>query len=157
MGRRKFEIRRDIFLEWEIGESGAFRELSATGIRVLLKFFQKRTWIKSGKGRSKKTAYVNTGLVFTYEEAATMGIPNTTFNEAVNKLIAVGFIDTEHQGGAYGKDFSRYAVSERWRKFGTESFEKIEKKRSLPQGMDVRSNMTRKQLLLRKSVAMSLR
>jgi hypothetical protein len=88
--------------------------------------------------------FENSGLVFTYLEALEMGIANTTFLEALERLIEVGFIDLEHQGGAYGKDYSRYAISERWRDYGSENFKKVEKKRSLPPGMDVRSNMRRK-------------
>ena len=76
-----------------------------------------------------------------------MGIGNTTFYDVIKQLVEVGFIDIGHQGGANDKDCSIYAVSERWRDYGTENFKKVEKKRSLPSGMDVRSHMSRKKLL----------
>ena len=125
-------------------ESDAIKELSASAIRVLLRFLQKRTWSTVGKGVRSRREYENGGLAFTYHEALSMGIKNTAFCDAIKRLIEVGFIDVEHQGGAYGKDYSRYAISERWKDYGTETFRKVEKKRSLPPGMDVRNNMRRK-------------
>jgi len=142
--KKKFVLRRNVYLSWEILDSGAFKKLSASGIRVLVRFLQKRLWSKVGKGVRSKIVFENGGLAFTYAEADSMGIKNTAFFEAINRLIGVGFIDVEHQGGAYGKDYSRYAISERWRDYGTENFKKVEKKRSLHSGMDVRSNMRRK-------------
>ena len=158
MGRNpKFQIRRDVYVGWEILDSKAFRELSATGIRVLLRFLQKRKWTKM----RRRIVYENGDIVFTYAEATFMGIKNTAFYEAVKRLIEVGFIDLDHQGGCYGKDYSRYSFSERWRNYGTENFQKVEKRRSLQHGLDVRSHM-RKSItptekrsgLLRKSVVM---
>ncbi len=157
MGRQpKYQLRRDVFIEWEILESAAFRELSATGIQVLLRFLQKRKWTKM----RKKRVYENSGLVFTYAEAAEMGIKNTTFYKSLMRLIEVGFIDLEHQGGCFEKDRSLYSISERWRNFGTENFQRVEKQRSLQRGMDVRSHMRKSIIptrkcsgLLHKSVA----
>jgi hypothetical protein len=141
MGRKqKYQIRRDVFIEWEILESEAFQKLSATGIKILLRFLQKRKWAKV----RKRTIYENGGLVFTYAEAADLRIRNTAFYEAVRSLVNVGFIDIEHQGGCYGKDYSRYSLSERWRDFGTDKFQKVEKQRSLQRGHDIRSHMQRK-------------
>lgn len=161
--KNKFILKRDVYLPWEIQVSEAFKKLSASAIRVLLRFLQKRKWSKVGKGARSRTVYENGGLAFTYAEADSMGIKNTTFFEAIKRLIGVGFIDVEHQGGAYGKDYSRYAISERWRDYGTENFKEVEKKRSLQSGMDVRSNMRRKiktptekrSGLLRESVVMA--
>jgi len=161
--KNKFILRRNVYLSWEILDSGAFKELSPSAIRILLRFLQKRTWSKVGKGVRSRNVYENGGLVFTYAEAASMGIKNTTFYEAIMRLVEVGFIDLEHQGGAYGQDYSRYAISERWRDYGTENFKEVEKKRSLQSGMDVRSNVRRKikaptekrSGLLRESVVMA--
>ena len=159
MGRKpKFQLRRDVYIEWELLESKAFQELSATGIRVLLRFLQKRKWAKIKKRR----IFENGGLVFTYSESAEMGIRNTAFYESVLRLIEVGFIDLDHQGGCYSRDFSMYSLSERWRNFGTENFQRVEKRRSLRCGEDVRSHMKKiitptekRSGLLRKSVVMS--
>ena len=158
MGRKpKFQLRRDVYVEWELLESKAFQELSATGVRVLLRFLQKRKWTKM----RRRIIYENGDLVFTYAEATYMRIKNTTFYESVKRLIEVGFIDLDHQGGCYGQDYSRYSFSERWRNYGSENFQKVEKRRSLQHGLDVRSHMCKsitptekRSGLLRKSVVM---
>jgi len=158
MGRQpKYQLRRDVYIEWKIMESEAFRELSATGIRVLLRFLQKRKWSK--RERRKKPTYENSGLVFTYAEAETLGISTSQFHVVLKKLIENGFIDVEHQGGIHKNDVSIYAVSERWREYGTDAFQTIEKTRVLWAGHDVRSWMKLKDATeyrsepLRKTVA----
>ncbi len=142
MGRdkNKYRIRRDVYVSWEILESEAFKQLSATAIRVLLKFLQKRTWIKM----RKNTIYENGNLVFTYTEAGEIGISRSMFNNILHKLIEVGFIDMEHQGGGLGRDYSRFAFSNRWENYGTDAFKAAEKKRVLWPGHDVRARMTKK-------------
>ena len=159
MGRKrdKYQLHRDTVIEWEMQESEAFKSLSATGIRVLLRFLQKRTWSKT---RLKRIVYDNGGLAFTYAEALeVLGISTSQFHAVLKKLIEVGLIDVEHQGGIHKNDFSRYAVSERWRDYGTDAFQCIEKERVLWAGHDVRSWMKKKDATenrnepLRKTVA----
>ena len=142
--RKHYKLKRNIYVEWELLESEAFKKLNKSSIRVLLRFLQKRTWSKTGKGKKKKIVYNNDKLVFTYAEASALGIKTNAFFEAIKRLVGVGFIDIEHQGGAYGKDYSRYSLSNRWRSYGTPSFVKTEKKRSLRMGMDVQSNIKKK-------------
>jgi len=144
MGKNdKYRLRRDAFISWEILESEALRNLSATGIRVLLRFLQKRTWTKARR-KGKKPVYDNGGLAFTYEEAKTLDISSSQFYTVIKKLVEVGFIEVEHQGGIHKNDYSRYALSERWRDYGTDAFKSIEKKRVLWKGHDVRSWMKKK-------------
>jgi hypothetical protein len=160
MGRNdKYRLRRDAFISWAILESEAFRSLSATGIRVLLRFLQKRTWTKARR-KGQKPDYNNGGLAFTYAEATEhMGISSSQFNTVINKLIEVGFIDKEHQGGIHKNDYNRYALSERWKGYGNDDFKEVEKKRVLWPGHDVREWMKLKDATenrsepLRKTVA----
>jgi DNA-binding PadR family transcriptional regulator len=143
MGRKKhkYQLKRNVYVPWEMFESEAFKKLNTSSIRVLLRFLQKRTWSRIKVHGKPKNVYENSGLVFPYAEAETLGIKTTAFYEAIKKLVAIGFVDIEHQGGTFGHDYSRYAISERWRDYGTEHFKTVEKKRSLPRGHDVRSNM----------------
>ena len=148
MGRKsdKYRLRVDAHVDWEIMESEAFKNLSATAIRVLLRFLQKRKWTPSGKrgNRSRKPIYDNNGLSFTYAEAKTLGIPTSTFHVTIKTLIEVGFLDVAHQGGIHKNDYSRYNISERWRDYGTLAFQSVGKKRVLQQGCDVRARMKKK-------------
>ncbi len=109
--------------------------LSGKSIIVMLRFLQKRQW--TGKG--KKTTYTNTNLVFTYEEAEELGISRSTFLEILTKLVELGFIDIEHQGNGLAKDYSRYAVSERWKYYGTPYFKHVTKQKVCRAGHDVHS------------------
>jgi hypothetical protein len=144
--KNKFRIKRDIFVTWEISESEAFCTLSGTAIRVLLRFLQKRTWSKM-KHKGKKTIiYNNSGLSFTYTEAKALGISTSAFYRTLTKLISVGFIDIEHQGGPYGRDYSRYKISERWQDYGTDKFVNVEKARIVPIGWDIQSWRQRKDI-----------
>lgn len=149
MGRNKekYRIRRNVYVSWEVLESAAFQRLSATGIRVFLRFLQKRTWGKvkiPGKGSFKKIVFNTGGLSFTYSEATALGISISQFHSVMKRLIELGFIDVEHQGGGLGRDYSRYELSERWRNYGTDAFKTVEKKRVLWTGHDVRSRMMKK-------------
>ena len=149
--RKRFNLKRNVYIGWELLGSEAFRVLNKSSIRVLLRFLQKRTWSRIGKGKKAKTVYNNDKVAFTYAEASALGIKTNAFYEAIKRLVEVGFIDIEHQGGAYGKDYSRYSFSERWRNYGTSSFVKIEKKRSLHTGMDIQSNIKKKRERQRES------
>lgn len=138
--KKKFNLRRNVFLEWELLDSEVFSNLSGNAMRVLIRFLQKRQWI--GKGKQK--TYINTGLVFTYAEAEELGISISSFHDTVKKLYETGFIDIEHQGGGLAKDCSRYAVSNRWKYYGTPNFKPVTKRKICRAGHDVHS---RKQAL----------
>ena len=85
LAKSKYRIRRDVYVPWEILDSDTFRTLSAAAIRVLLRFLQKRTWVKTRKG--KKTIFENGGLAFTYAEAQALGISTSQFYTVLNRLI----------------------------------------------------------------------
>lgn len=137
--KRKFLLKRDIYLEWEMLDSDAFKSLSSKAIQVLLKFLQKRTW-EDRKGRRKKVrVYNNSGLAFTYIEAQEMKIGKSQFHVIIKRLFELGFIDIEHQGGGLFKDYSRYAVSDRWRDYGTPNFKTVSKPKAIYPGQDVHS------------------
>jgi len=142
--KKKYIIKRDVYLPWELFASDAFKTLSAKAIQVLLKFLQKRTWSDVGKGKQRRRVFNNSGLVFTYAEANEMRISTSQFHDIITKLVEVGFIDIEHQGGGLARDCSRYTFSDRWKDYGTDAFKSVDKKRVLWAGHDVRSNMKRK-------------
>jgi len=139
--KKNYQIRNAVWLESEMFYSKAFRSLSAKGIWVLMRFYQKRKWNNVGRGKKAKNVYTTNNLVFTYDEAQWFGISQSSFHDIIKKLVELGFIDVEHQGGCYGRDYSRYAISDRWEKYGQAAFVKVEKKRVLQPGLDVRSRM----------------
>lgn len=142
--KRRYEIQRQVWMEPDMFYSVAFMSLSGKAKWVLLRFRQKRVWSNVGKGRKAKHIYTDNNLVFTYGEAYHFKISQSQFHSIIKKLVELGFIDVEHQGGFYGRDYSRYCLSERWRDFGKPSFCKVEKERVLQAGLDVRSHQKKK-------------
>lgn len=142
--KRKYNLNVEIRIDNKLFTSIPFGMLSGTAMWVMLRFLQKRKWHYEGRGSKKTTVYHNSQLVFTYDEAIFFGISQSQFHVIIKKLVELGFIDVEHQGGCYGRDFSRYTLSERWKDYGKTSFIKVEKKRVLQPGLDVRSRMNKK-------------
>ena len=141
MGKNKFNLNRKPWLPEGMIESEAMRSLKgAKTIIVLLRFYQKRRWIR----RRKKVEYIDEPLSFTYGEAQALGIGKSRFHEIIRVLCRYGFIEIEYQGGGLARDYSRYVLSERWRDYGTKNFKHIEKPKAGRPGCDVQSWMRRK-------------
>ena len=123
----------------QITESDAFIKLSPTAIKVLLRFHQK-THRKVPRGGKRKrlndSDIVNPGqLVFTYAEARYLKISKSAFARALKQLIELGFIVITEQGSHYGNKPTKFGISDVWKKYGTESWVPIEKKRVLGDGI----------------------
>lgn len=141
---RKYRLKRKVWIEWEMMESEVFRSLSSKGMWVLLRFFQKITWSDVKLAGRKQRIYEKGGLSFTYSEANYFGISTAQFHRILKALVEKGFIDPEHRGGGLGRDYSRYGLSERWRKWGTADFKEKTLERVLQPGLDVQSRNEKK-------------
>lgn len=148
---KKYKIKNRIWLEPEIYYSEAWQSIkkSASLINTLLRCFQKRKWERTKVRGKKDIIYTNDGFTFPYAEAEALNIAkNTQHWKNLRKLIEIGFLDVVHQGGWYRKhektnDFSVYKYSERWRKYNTPEFEKVEMPRVLPKHFYIRENIKR--------------
>ena len=102
--------------------SPAFRKLNGRAMEVLLLFLYRRQWsLPSRKGKWYTTN--NGEIVFPYKEAKKrFKIPKSSFARAIDKLMEHGFIEIAHLGGGLIGDCTRYSISGRWRKYGTDSF-----------------------------------
>jgi hypothetical protein len=145
-GKKKYRLKRWIVIpDWEMMESDAFWKLTAIQQRVLMRFYQKR---KSEKKRRPGTSeyywhHYNDGLAFPYAEAEYLGISKASFHRAIINLVRLGFIDIIYQGGQHRRDYSRYKITARWKRYGTDSFKERKKPRVLPPGFDVQSRKRR--------------
>lgn len=129
----------DMYIEREMINSEAMKALgrNGTAVRALLLFLDKKVVRKlsgaAAKNRSTgKNSFeiVNNGKIeFRYTEAIErLGIKSdTTFTNTLDALIRVGFIDITSTGMGVKMHQTLYAISDRWRKYGTPEF--IEKKR----------------------------
>lgn len=148
--KNHFKIKRSIIIEPDLYYSDAFKTLSASAIRVLLRCLQKRTWarVRQNGGR-KRTVYTNNGFIFPYVEGASLGIKTTQFWKNIKTLVEVGFLDIEHYGGWYQKyenqkDYTIYKLSNRWRLYGTKEFREVKKERLLQPDFYIQKNIAKK-------------
>lgn len=151
MEKQKFKIKRKIMIDPDMFYSEAFKGLSASALKTLMRCLQKRKWDKVKIHRKKQNVYRNDDFIFPYREAAFLGIGTTQHWTNIKKLIEVGFIDLVCQGGWYQKnerekDYSVYKLSERWKKYGTPDFQEIKKSKVLREQFHIRENMKRQKL-----------
>lgn len=105
-------------------ESDAFLQLSGAAPRVYLLFLLRRQMVRVGKQGKKTWVVQNNGeIIFTWSEAKKKyGLTHARFGRALDQLVGYGFIDIEHPGGGCEGDASLYAISDRWRDYGTDKF-----------------------------------
>lgn len=113
-------------------KSKALRELSGRAIYVLLIFYYKRVMKlvpKLNAKKGKEYICINNGnITFYYSEAQKKyRISRKTFSRIIDELVEFGFIDIARAGIGYGRIPTLYSISERWRKFGTQEFEKAKR------------------------------
>ena len=84
-------------------------------------------------------------IIFTYGEAKELGIKSPdTFNRVIHELVEVkGFIDVAERGNWYEKKPTKFAISQRWKRYGTPDYECVEIPRILPRGKGFQKNKTR--------------
>ena len=127
-------------LEGDLIESKAFLELSGkAAMMVLIRFHQKvhRKKVKRSQRHLRQYDYTNNGeLVFTYAEAKELGITESTFRRVLKELVEdKGFIDMVEHGTWYERKPSMYAITWRWRQYGTDQYKRKTVKRGLPSGI----------------------
>ncbi|MFX1562893.1 MAG: hypothetical protein ACFFDP_06260 [Promethearchaeota archaeon] len=117
-----------IVLEQSLVKSEAWLSLSKTAIIVYLIFRTRCQFAKmKGKPRKRGPVIVNNGeIVFTYIEAEKRySISKSRFGRALKELVAKGFIDIAATGMGVHKVETWYAISERWRDYGTPEFKEV--------------------------------
>lgn len=86
----------------------------------------------------KNLVITNNGeIVFTYSEAKELGIKSSqTYYKVIRELVGdKGFIDIAEQGNWYEKKPTKFAISERWKRYGTDEYDSVEVPRILPKGL----------------------
>jgi hypothetical protein len=127
--------RRDaMYVSKTLFNSPAWWSLGATACKVYMIFLTKRQMSeikvpgKPGK-REKEWVVRNNGeITFTYTEAKERyGIKPSRFVRAIDGLVRAGLIDIAHSGVGLHKDVTLYAISDRWKLYGTPEFVKAER------------------------------
>jgi len=126
----------DLYVSRQMVTSRAFLHLSGRSPQVLMVFLTKRQVkrLKRPGSRGNKYEIINNGqIVFTYREAEKKyGLSAKVFGRAIDQLVRVGFLDIAKQGGGLEGDCTLYALSERWRDYGTGKFQPAERPKGRP-------------------------
>ena len=128
-------------LEPSIIESDAYRDLSGkAAMTVLIRFHQKAYRKRTSKRRRgvKDMIITNNGeIIFTYAEANELGIKSSqTFHRVIRELVEdKGFISISEPGNWYERKPTKFSIVERWKRYGTQKYEKELVPRGLPMGL----------------------
>jgi hypothetical protein len=127
-----------IVIEKELLKSVAFRNLPRAAYVVYMDFRMKCriASLKARPGRKKERIILNNGeLEYCYSEAEKKGVSRPRFRDAIDALTENGLIDIAHSGNGGRKgDKNLYAISERWRLFGTKEFILVKRPKDNRQG-----------------------
>jgi len=125
-----------VFIERDLIESPAWLGLGrGVAAQVYLLLRGRVKYSKPADGlRSEVWPMTNNGqLLLPYVEALKrFGISAKSLTRAIDSLVERGFIDVAHQGGGCEGDVSRYAISDRWRDWGTEDFIQAKRRKGRP-------------------------
>jgi hypothetical protein len=105
--------------------SEAYKKLNYGPALKVLNWFHEKIRLEVNKKKRGKDRYriINDGeIAFTYSEAALRGLTSHKFRRALKDLHGFGFIDVVKPGSALKGDWTQFALSERWREFGTPNF-----------------------------------
>lgn len=102
------------FIERRLFESDAFLALGGVAPQLLIYLLGKRQFEKIGKNTKKRVCVNCDELTLPIVELQKLGITQPRGTRGIDDLLAKGFIEIEHHGGAYKKDKSIYSLSEKW-------------------------------------------
>lgn len=119
-----------IQVPWQLVNSNAYKALKPSTGKALPYFMGKP---KQHYMDPERCTFV---FEFSYKEANNNGFSNGTHHRIIADLIDKGFIDPVSKGGLRGAglSLSRFRLSERWRKYGTNDFKKAESWNEFYQG-----------------------
>ncbi|OGC92589.1 MAG: hypothetical protein A2W25_13900, partial [candidate division Zixibacteria bacterium RBG_16_53_22] len=112
-------------------DSPAFASLTyGPAVKVLVWFWQKAEYPKQLKKKGlespvgKIDKILNNGKIsFLFQEAGWRGLSSQQFSHALKDLFRFGFIDVAHLGRGIQGDYTKFALSDRWKKYGTPEWE----------------------------------
>ena len=120
-----------MYVDRQLIRSRPWLELTSAAPQVYLLFRARAQVAKVKRGNMKRNPWkvINNGEIqFPYIDAARdFGISSKRFARALSQLVEKGFLDIEHHGGGCEGDATRYALSERWRAYGTADFKPSER------------------------------
>lgn len=121
----KTEKGQNIWVSKELIQSKAYQSLKApAAFRVLALFWVRRQVTKLTHGKREQWCISNNGRIqFSYKEAHDRWhLSGGAFRRAIDELRDRGFVDVAETGQGVHKVANMYALSDRWRKYGTAEY-----------------------------------
>jgi len=123
---------KGVYLPKDLLHSKAFKAIkSAHTIRVLMEFYLRRRMSKpkSRDGKNSLPVIVNNGdIVLDYKYLMDhRGMSQTTISRCFTELVNLGFVDVAEIANGLHRQPTKWAISERWRKYGTPNFRATER------------------------------
>ena len=128
-GRKNRKFQPFVALPWDLLNSKAYKDLSASAGKALPYFLGKV------KVHFNAPERYTVDFSFAYTEAKKYGFANGTHHRNISALMANGFIDPVYKGGkkSFGMSSSLFRLSVRWKGYGTPSFKTIVWRDILPE------------------------
>ncbi len=128
-------------------DSPAYAALTyAPALKVLVWFWQMAEYARQGKKKGQESPVgkidkiVNNGEIsFTYQVAAWRGLSSQQFSRALKELFRFGFIEISHLGRGIQGDYTKFALSTKWQKYGTPEWVEISFPENFYEGFRKRS------------------
>jgi len=123
---------KGLYIRPEILNSRAFNELKCSGnaLYLYICFLKKRVMVKIPVGKKKEWTCTNINkITFYYSEAKKLGFSSQGFNNAIDRLVDLGFIDIVHAGIGRARIATIFALSDRYKRYGENDFQKIARKK----------------------------
>jgi hypothetical protein len=115
-------------------DSKAFAALTTgASVKTLVWFWQMVEYPKGNKRKRGSESVIgridrienNGELSFTFQEAEWRGMKQGRFSRALKELFRLGFIDISRHGRGVKGEYTKYAISSRWQKYGTSEWQEI--------------------------------
>lgn len=121
-----------VYLENDLLTGQAARAIkSAHSFRVLLEFYRRRKIHKPKNRQGKRAGAVITNngeIELTYRDAMRrLDISQATFSRCLTELITLGFLDIAELSCGLHRQPTKYAISDRWRRYGGDDFKRIDR------------------------------
>lgn len=114
MAKRK--LNSGTWIERDLFQSKAFLSLTGFAPQLLILFLSKRHFERSGRKGKEKLSCMNCNrLTVTYAELKALGVTHQRAARGYDELLAKGFLEQIHPGGAYRQDKAVYALVDKWR------------------------------------------
>ena len=116
-----------MYVTFELVKSKAFSVLTGKSVQILMDFLCKRKFDKDLMKHGNFSPVNKDRMMYTRKEATSRGYTERVFAHGINRLIEVGFLGLIEQGGGMEGHALIYALSQRWRKYGTPDFVRAER------------------------------